>query len=89
MVDPVTVNRLILDCVNNSFKYAVYEVFPVEGGSRVRGKLVAKYVSVPVCSKNVFLCDYAGQQVRNGVFVCDGALKRDRKSLDDLSGLED
>ena len=78
MVDPVSLSRLVLECERSKFrKHSEY----VEVEEVVKGRRVSLYV--PVCSRNNFLCEYAGQQVlRFGTVICDGRLKYDGRSVD-------
>jgi len=64
---PEDITKIVNTCVQNDFCYA--ENITIKDDNR--------FISFPYCTKNNFICEYAGQHVGSYI-VCDGKLKQER-----------
>lgn len=70
---PTDITKIVNECVAGNFKFA--EQMTIEDQGR--------FINFPYCTKNNFLCEYAGQNVMNQYFVCDGKLKQEKKEAEE------
>jgi len=68
---PEDITKIINTCKQNNFCYAENTTIKERG----------RFISFPYCTRNNFICEYAGQHIGSYI-VCDGKLKREIENND-------